>query len=535
MQQEFNLTREPWIRVIDSLCSIKELSIEETLLHAHEYERICGELPTQDVAILRFLLSLLHTVFGRMNEAGEEMPINTQDEAIRRWKALWDLKSFPEAPVLSYLHLHRDDFWLFHPTRPFYQTPAALVGTEYGSQKLNGELSESGNKIRLFPVRTGADKQMLKFGEAARWLLHVNGFDDTSSKPKGKNLPSPGAGWLGKIGLVYACGRNLFETLMLNLVLLKDGSELWKDNCPSWEKLIPASAERVEIPIPDNQAELLSLQSRRIILIREQDKVIGYRLLGGDFFNRVNALSEQMTIWKLDKDKKNAVANYLPRRHDPSKQMWREFQTLFETFEGNRKPGVVAWIELLRKRKVIERKRMIRFAIASVQYGDKDFFVTDIFMDSLQIHADVLTEIGSRCRKRIAEEIEKCEKTAEEIKHLHMDIKRACGGSETATETVKQYYERIDLPFRIWIETIDPSLESIELIRKCREWEKTAKAIALQCGENLIRNVGVSAVTGRMVTFMEKGKEVSRYYSAADSFNIFRLKISRIFDEENRK
>ena len=46
----------------------------------------------------------------------------------------------------------------------------------------------------------------MSYAQAARWLLYVNGFDDTSAKPKGKNLPSVGAGWLGKLGLIFRTG-----------------------------------------------------------------------------------------------------------------------------------------------------------------------------------------------------------------------------------------------------------------------------------------------------------------------------------------
>lgn len=132
---------------------------------------------------------------------------------------MWTLGHLPEKPIYDYLESYRERFWLFHPTRPFWQVPTAAIGTQYTAAKLNGELSESSNKVRLFPVRTGEDKSTVSYAEAARWLLYVNGFDDTSAKPKGKGLPSTGAGWLGKLGLITAKGDNLFETLMLNFVI----------------------------------------------------------------------------------------------------------------------------------------------------------------------------------------------------------------------------------------------------------------------------------------------------------------------------
>ena len=64
--------------------------------------------------------------------------------------ALWELKRFPEQPIRDYLEQWKDRFWLFHPEWPFWQVPEAAIGTEYGAAKLNGEMSESSNKIRLF-------------------------------------------------------------------------------------------------------------------------------------------------------------------------------------------------------------------------------------------------------------------------------------------------------------------------------------------------------------------------------------------------
>ena len=217
-QIEFNLLEEPWIRAMKKDCTVEECSLTQVLLNSHEYLRLSGELQPQDVAILRLLLAVLHTVFYRVDADGNENPIEDEKQALRRWNELWQAKRLPGKPICDYLEHWKDRFWLFHPEHPFYQVPAAERGSEYTAAKLNGELSESSNKIRLFPTRAGKGKESLSYAEAARWLIYLNGFDDTSAKPKAKGLPSPGAGWMGKLGLIWAQGDNFFETLMLNLV-----------------------------------------------------------------------------------------------------------------------------------------------------------------------------------------------------------------------------------------------------------------------------------------------------------------------------
>ena len=62
---EFNLLEEPWIRVRTPDCTLQEVSLTDALLHAHEYAALAGELSTQDVAVLRLLLAVLQTGFGR--------------------------------------------------------------------------------------------------------------------------------------------------------------------------------------------------------------------------------------------------------------------------------------------------------------------------------------------------------------------------------------------------------------------------------------------------------------------------------------
>ena len=191
---EFNLTEEKWVRVLMPDCSVQEVSLTEALLHAHEFRDLAGELPTQDAAVLRLLLAVLQAVFYRVDETGAPAALTNSREALQRWKQLWTQRRFPETPIQKYLDDWKERFWLFHPERPFYQVLEAKIGTEYGASKLNGELSESSNKRRLFRPYAGYEQSTMSYAQAARWLLYVNGFDDTSAKPKGKNLPSVGAG-----------------------------------------------------------------------------------------------------------------------------------------------------------------------------------------------------------------------------------------------------------------------------------------------------------------------------------------------------
>lgn len=543
MDREFNLLDEPWIRVMLPNFTQKELSLTDVLLKAHEIRDLAGELPTQDTAVLRLLLAVLHTVFFRCDENSEDFEIEEPDEALRRWGALWNEGSFPEIPVRRYLEEQRDRFWLFDPERPFFQVPG-IKGTDYAAAKLNGALSESNNKTRLFPSCAGEGKAALSYAEAARWLLFINGYDDSSGKPTSANKSSAeqqpaanvskndkneklGTGWLGKIGPVYAVGENLFETLMFNLVFLRDRYSCWKESKPVWEREKPKAGERTEIPLPDNQPELLTLQSRRLLLKREGGAVTGYTLLGGDFFQREHALAEQMTVWKTVTDKRGKITGYQPKMHDKSRQMWRDFAAFAAQGEGKKRPGVVEWAAVLKEGGLLPDDRLLRLRITGVQYGDKNSSIADEFSDSLEFNAGLLTEAGDVWQELALIEIELCGNVAWIVGNLADDLEKASGGGGSAADrAMEQFYYRLDVPFREWLRTLDPGQGTPARDERRKAWRSKVKTIAAALGREYLAQAGEAAFAGRTLT--EDGKE--RRYSAPEAFNFFIYRLNKIIN-----
>ena len=540
-ETEFNLLEEPWIRIRFPDCSVREVSLTDALLHAHEAADLSGELPAQDVAVLRLLLAVLQTVFQRVDETGAPAPFRQEEDAIVRWGKLWRLGRFPAEPLQQYLKTWRERFWLFHPERPFWQVPQAKIGTEYSAAKLNGELSESGNKIRLFPPCSGEEKSGMSYAQAARWLLYINCFDDTALKKKSVGVPSVGVGWLGQLGVIQALGGNLFETLMLNLTFLKDGAELWGQGIPCWEMETPRSGERTEIPQPDHPAALLTLQSRRIFLHRENDRVTGYSLLGGDFFSPEYAYCEQMTVWKGVQRSRNAPLVFLPKCHDSAKQLWREFPSMFMAESSTHLPGIVQWIALLQnpRFRLLRKNTFVCFRIIGNQYGVHNSIIINTFSDELSFHADLLEDVGKSWRKSIQEEIARCESLAEAVGWLACDLAIAAGrdkdGSQKAEagKAKEQFYFRVDQPFREWLRTIDPLQGEEEKENKILQWRNQAAQLARRFGEELVREAGTRALIGRSIEDRsKKGKNetsIKRHYSAPEAYNAFLSRIAVIY------
>lgn len=540
-QMEFNLLDEPWIRVMTEDCTVVERSLMQVLLNSHQYQRLAGELPTQDVALLRLLLAILQTVFYRVDPEGEDDPIEDRAAAIRRWQALWNAGRFPVQPIRTYLETWKDRFWLFHPEHPFYQVPAAAVGTKFKASKLNGELSESAHKMRLFPLRDGEEKETLTYAEAARWLVTLIGFDDSAST---KKETGTGTGWLGDRVNVYAIGENLFETLMLNLVFLKDGRYVWAENMPAWEQPTMTTAKKREIPLPDNQAELLTLQSRRLILSREENRVTGFSSTGGDFFGkegRVNAFSEQMTLWRAGKTPKNAVPQFVPASVDPWRQMWRDFEVILGRREDTHIPGVVAWLTELRRKNVIPRK-YVHIASVGVTYDSKKGSIADIISDHLDFQMSLLDAAGELWIVLVGGEIHLIDKVARALGALAEGLYLAQGGQldgagkkarqSQRDEGMRLLYAAVDLPFREWLAHIGAQHGDDENTRAQEQqcWRSIVFRIADNLGREMVRDAGTTAFTGRWIVnemaetngrFFTKtnGERKSVFYSSPTEYN----------------
>lgn len=540
-QMEFNLLDEPWIRVMTEDCTVVERSLMQVLLNSHQYQRLADELPTQDVALLRLLLAILQTVFYRVDPEGEDDPIEDRAAAIRRWQALWNAGRFPVQPIRTYLETWKDRFWLFHPEHPFYQVPAAAVGTKFKASKLNGELSESAHKMRLFPLRDGEEKETLSYAEAARWLVTLIGFDDSAST---KKETGTGTGWLGDRVNVYAIGENLFETLMLNLVFLKDGRYVWAENMPAWEQPTMTTAKKREIPLPDNQAELLTLQSRRLILSREENRVTGFSSTGGDFFGkegRVNAFSEQMTLWRAGKTPKNAVPQFVPASVDPWRQMWRDFEVILGRREDTHIPGVVARLTELRRKNVIPRK-YVHIASVGVTYDSKKGSIADIISDHLDFQMSLLDAAGELWIVLVGGEIHLIDKVARALGALAEGLYLAQGGQldgagkkarqSQRDEGMRLLYAAVDLPFREWLAHIGAQHGDDENTRAQEQqcWRSIVFRIADNLGREMVRDAGTAAFTGRWIVnemaetngrFFTKtnGEPKSVFYSSPTEYN----------------
>ncbi|MBQ6983256.1 MAG: type I-E CRISPR-associated protein Cse1/CasA [Synergistaceae bacterium] len=528
--QEFNLIEESWIRVLDKDCRIKEVGIREALLNSHEFVELSGETKTQDFAVLRLLLAMMYTIFYRYDIDGNEIDVRENKDAVENnWKSMWADKRIPSKPVEKYLAKWHDRFWLFDDVQPFYQTKAVEGKTKktISSAKMIGTLFESENKVRLFADRK-EEGRVLSYPEAARWLMHLNCFDDIAAKN-----PTPKRSWVGQLGLIALKGKNLFETIMLNFCADLDVSNNIFDECPSWEQDNYNIEFNRLINVPRNQAALLSLMSRRVLLCRREDnKIEDYYLAGGDYFEDLEVFQEQMTLWAAyqESKKKDAPYKYRPRRHDPSRKIWQEFSSIVGVNEKNseksRRPGVIDRLHQLDEDGIIEGSHIAKIVTAAVIYDYGQLMtlpVIDVISDSLNFHTQILE--NETWYNKIVSEVEKCDSAAYYVSKLYKEIQNASGRRDKDAKTnlsgeidaKMRFYDSIDEPFRLWLEDLraDEDLDPDDCMA---EIEKTLKNIAFNIGNSIAGQAGIHTIFG------------SKEGSSVKALNHYFAVISKIFD-----
>ena len=534
----FNLLDEPWIIVTNLNGREEMLSLSEVLIKADNIRSLSGETSAQDLAILRLMLGILYAVYTRTDEykKARDSKIKSKEKCIEVWKKIWNGngKSFLQKDIEPYFKDHYDGFWLFHDTRPFYQVPEIGKGSHYFPAKMIGEIVESGNKVPLFPSRSGKSKEKLSFSEAARWLVYLSYFDDASTKKVNKNAGEMSVGWLGRICPIYAMGSNLFETLLLNFVLF-DTKNPWKqeDKKAPWEMPTPITNERRPISPPSEPIELFTFQSRRIKLHADGDTVVGYTMLGGDQFSSEDYHKEPMTMWAPVKNKSGKIESWaLPsnKSRNPSRQMWRDISPLLAKNVENHQPRVVWWLYELDEAIDIDR---IQLCSLSVKYGNMQNGIDDIWSDSISMNAALLFSFSDRWIIRITELVEMTDKFVKSLGRLASNLALAAGaeyGSSSYARAMEDAYAELDYPFRIWLQKIDPIKDPINV--RSKEWVDEARDIVLKQGKSLVDKAGHSAFVGRYAKALNKKGEME-YYCSPKVYGWFRGSIAGILKTAN--
>lgn len=568
----FNLIDEPWIRVVtDSGGETEEVPLKELFQNAHLYIGLAGDMKTQDFALLRLLLAILHTVFSRVDAQGEIYEWIELDENFRQlnevdeddmedyagalyktWNDLWNAGKFPKA-VVDYLETWHDRFYLFDEEYPFYQVRRQDISKEklsksqgsiISGKNINRRISESNNKTALFAPKTDSNgnKEILNEAELARWILMYQGYCGLPDKVifgKDKYEAKNSKGWLFDIGGLYLQGETLFETLMLNLVLVRgDQTESLYMQRPCWESSADEVVERYlrdrhKRRRMDNLAELYTLWGRAIYIDPgvNMDKPFEFEVVKFPDIEHLDHFIEPMTIWSFNKQGENKD-HYTPRKHQEETSIWRSFGLVTGYGSDQYTPGIVQWIRNDEIKDAFKKRKYNIVAVSMQSDGNATSWVpVNEIVDTLMLHERLLTDLSENgWEQRINDIVDLTNHVVRSTYGRFLydieDIRNLKNSGLTSKELARLYYV-IDQPFREWIASIEPDKDrEVQL----NEWKKILKKLVKREADRLVAQAGPRDFTGRICDGGGVGESEGRYKNIAISYNAFSYFLNKQLD-----
>lgn len=404
----YNLCDEPWILLMKKDGQVDAAGLEKAFTNLQDYMSFAGEIQLQDTAMLRLFTAISVTMIYRMNADGQEDFTTDKKRLMERFRTIWEQGKFPEAIVNGYFRRWHDRFDLTGDERPFFQVPEAIaksvikkkgkdLETRYhlpsraGELKemnrkplaaINGMILDSNNKPAAYadivlPEKDGI--QYMPLAEGARWLLWYMAFADCGTKSPGpakwaSKMTLPGAG-----ALVYPQGGNLFETVMLNSVLLKADGEPYECVQPAWEKELSVFVqdEPYKNSAPQNLPELYTQQSRRIIFRCTDFGVIDAHVIAGDWYAATDI--DPMFLWKeIQSGQDEPISITIKYNTDSSWTTLRNILLALGT-DGN-----MRWIKLLRKEGLLQSEKC-SLQLAGIEYGNTQSVIKKMASDEIVI------------------------------------------------------------------------------------------------------------------------------------------------------
>lgn len=345
-EYRFNLLDEPWIHCIDTEGQQVTIGMKALFERADSLLTITDQNPLVELSITRILLAVIHSAVSGPKDVSE-------------WMGIYMPGRF-DSRITDYLERFRHRFDLFASDYPFYQTPGLFFcekndpGKPVQGMPVSGIIlgRASGNNLTLFDHTTDNMELAVSPAEAARALVTAQMFSFGATCRKTTNyygyLESYKQAALTKGIHITLSGRNLFETLMLNLLIYYrddpipcECNEITHERLdrPVWEENDPTLETGVERP-PKGYLEYLTCKCRHVLLVpeREEDTVVVKRLYmaqGKAFHQVINPMS----VRKANKKGRDPS----PRDLEVERMVWRDSQSLFavEPDKADLRPLVV--------------------------------------------------------------------------------------------------------------------------------------------------------------------------------------------------
>lgn len=538
----FNLWDEPWIDVLFCNGDNGTLSLTEIFQRANEIKDVCGELPIQDISILRLMLCIFHA---------------STDNTLDDWIEWYETRTLPLEDITQYRDSHHDEFYLFHPTHPFMQV-ADLTFADEGKSTLStkGLVYDYPTDGRIMRLRDEQSVATLSCAEAARLLITAQNYDvcgvHTPMKgdiaKSGKAYPTMSS--LAHNTVIVLEGDTLLETLLYNAVPNEAvGYDLRKsvepdEDLPSWD----ASCRSNDVVGP---CSAMSRQSRRIRLVpnslspdgNDDLLVIGAMIGVGNEVSWADLFYyEDMSIFNFTTPSKTDAGFFKPRyfSKQPYKEMCSRIIGAKATYHGDateasrpakddrpqdKLANNMLFAQMLLDDDIMEdRTRMLSFRSVTVHYGTMESVITQIDDDRTRVSPYSLAgENKNEICMSILQAINNIEGIEKEYRiFLKNSQKITCPSTtrEGRPDDLDQMKFALEQAFLSWTEE-----DLLSPVRN-RIWKQKVTSVARDVAQDYIRkNANVKDFIGYVTN---DGKQNSVCVEEAKLYN----RIDKLFPKE---
>lgn len=531
----FNLLDEPWIQCSDSAENPITLSIRDIFSGRGDAQKVLGDSPTQDYAVIRVLLAIFwraHALDIARTYSHSSRPVHFEWGEWFEGKRESLLKERRDEVVLDYLNAFADRFDLLSETQPFMQV-ATLHSKKGETRPISYIVPEAAEDF--FTMRTGGGRQSLPLAEAARWLIHLQAYDYSGIKTGAEGDPRVkggrgypiGTGWTGRTGGTLILGTGgLLETLLLNtsqaVVNTLHGTNPVENDKPVWERESDTAAQRPGSDdklgaVPLGAADLATWQARRVRLIVEDGKATRVVVSNGDRIPDAgkNVLADPMTPYRYSPNQsKKGVTAYYARPYDSTQTMWRGLDSLIALeddpgFDRKKakaplRPENLSNLAALDADGYLE-KHVFDVALISMEYGSNESLVAGTFSSTIGLPVLVLRddEAGRKVRNAVRTSAKKTYEVAISMGWFAGQLRVAAGDDyEFGVIAKDRFFAQLEPQFIEWMSTV--SVDTTEESQKV--WQKRARGVALAHARELLRGAGQKAVIGREIDGGEEGK-----------------------------
>lgn len=526
-EPSYSLLHEPWIGVVMRNGDFRKMGLIDFFRNLNDISSLMVDVGMEEPALFRLLLAIVYRALD---------PVLVDD-----WKEWWNSGSIPVDRIIEYLNAHEDDFWLWHPTKPFLQSmvepkPGLPRNLDVVVPEPVGEVemsNRSSAKINSMPydeltLRIIAGMQ---YDRAVAHASYVGAVDESSN-----GGCYAGVAYLAQMSVIRLETGSMVKDLLLSLIPLDSGLYGFIDDVdddddeltagtPPWEEPpigIGGAGLKDSPLVPTTVEQALVWMGRRIRIFRYDDGVVRMLLSPGRHVSLKNQQNlEPMASFVFSDGKKDKTAALKPWNSSKTKAFWRSMASLLgaQASTKNVTPMTLRWASQLVDDGLLPSNYIGNVSVSTVHFSDiKRSKVVGFTKDSVQIPIEIVDNpeyVGLINRGvSIAEDMVKG------YGNFFTELRMSEGrGNDDARKDsfpmVSMAYDLLGNGFYSWVSDL-PNLEDDAMMK----WISFARESLMRLAERDVESASPYSLLGRVIN--------DRVYSSVNALNKFSNRLRKI-------